>query len=278
MAEGLNNLEYPGADVEPEETMDRTREIVRRIAEQFGGHYHGALLPESYLCFDTETTGFDPRNAVILQWGHCLVEDRQPADRLSVYVNWIDYPVPGVSPEYVQRRIKELQEIFAEKGSEFLTEEDLRKYGVPPQEAADGIYRIVQNVLERGLSLVAHNGWRYDVPMVGCLFERMHGQYLEPDDESLFDTGSIEKASQVLHDNVLLPFPNEGMRQYFTRVAERKMKGVKWALDTWCVPKYDLAGRYNLDSTQMHGAGQDAYVVHLLFEEYRRMAEQEAAA
>ena len=47
----------------------------------------GGSLPDTYICCDTETSGFNRTKDVIVQWGHCLVENRKVVERLSVMVN-----------------------------------------------------------------------------------------------------------------------------------------------------------------------------------------------
>ena len=48
------------------------------------------MLPRSYCCIDTETTGFHFDQDLVTEWGHVLVVDGVITDRLSLVIDWTD--------------------------------------------------------------------------------------------------------------------------------------------------------------------------------------------
>ncbi len=121
---------------------------------------------------------------------------------------------------------------------------------------------------EAKYAFVMHNGYNFDAPRLCTHFERWLNAPLDFGPNSIWDTGMIEKACQLNS----VPDPRETMRAWARRVGGVRAKGVMWALDAHCVPKYDLEARHGLATADAHGAGYDSYVTHLLFEHYRELA------
>lgn len=119
-----------------------------------------------------------------------------------------------------------------------------------------------------GFKFVMHNGYNFDAPRLCNHFQRWLSRAVEFGPDEIWDTGMIEKALQLN----AVPDRGESMRAWSRRVGGVRAKGVMWALDAHCVPKYGLVESHGLDESEAHGAGYDAYVTHLLFEVYRRMA------
>jgi hypothetical protein len=123
-----------------------------------------------------------------------------------------------------------------------------------------------------GYAFVMHNGFNFDAPRLCAAVDRWAppGPPLEFGADDIWDTGMLEKAGQINS----VPDPADTMRAWARRVGGARVKGVAWALDRHCVPKYDLAARHGLDMAHAHGAGFDARVTHLLFETFRELAER----
>ena len=67
----------------------------------------------------------------------------------------------------------------------------------------------------------------------------------------------------------MAPFPEDKhLKGFFRRVKNARRKGIKWKIEV-CIERYNLAERFDLDLTKLHGAEADCYVCHLLFEEHR---------
>lgn len=117
---------------------------------------------------------------------------------------------------------------------------------------------------------VAHNGYRFDYPMIKKNMARYIGvENFSFGPGGLFDTGIVEKANQMEDNPTVWPKPKELLSAYFMRVGSYRVAGVPWSLDDHCVPTYQLDRKYSLDMEKAHSAEFDAYLCHLLMEEWR---------
>ncbi len=237
---------------------------------------YGHIFPESYLCIDTEYCGHNPDKDLVVEIGHVLVEDRQVVDQLSIVLDWSNH---SVVPDYwVRTALRRIEMQMREAGKQWrLTYEVMRDEGIKPEKALDFYFNLITTILARGLPLVAHNGFYADLKMLQGNFSGFLGKQLEVNDNQLFDTGAIEKASQCIesHDpairkqaHVWVPKAGESLGSYFRRVVSARAKGVFWNTEA-CAKKYDLFRKYSLDPSNHHTAAFDALLVHYLMEEFR---------
>ena len=234
-----------------------------RFRQQFGGS-----LPSDYMTFDCETTGFDRQKDLITEFGYCTVIDKKVENRDSFLLNW--YEIPEMS-EFLDNRLAAVARAMQIQNRPWsITPARVKAEGRPPKEAVAAIYDILDSWQKRGMLMIGHNALRFDCPMLLSHFSQDLGKDFVFDPNLVLDTGCIEKASQ-LNDARALPLDGETLADYANRIIAIRAK-VKWSLDGWCVPKYGLAEKHKLDAGAMHTAGEDAYVLHLLFEEYRRLA------
>jgi DNA polymerase III epsilon subunit-like protein len=256
----------------PEKQDKRTAMIISHWSPTFKARY-GNVFPESYTTFDTETTGFDRRRDVIVEIGHCIVRDCKVVDRLNVVINWLNHPI--VPDYFVRNQLTRVRDHMRANGRDYhITPERMAREGLEPQKALSFYLEFFSELQSQGEIFAAHNGWNFDVEMLQAHFE---GFLLDPftfHEDQILDTGAIEKASQMIGDPRTLPTDQDTLKSYFKRVAYMRAPGVKWRLDDHCVTRYDLARRHNLDTTKAHSAGYDAYVLHLLMEEYRQILQQ----
>lgn len=228
---------------------------------QFGG------FPRDLLVLDLETTGFSKANDLIVSIGHVIVEDGVVADRMEAFLNWADHP--GVNQVWLEDKMRYTAEKMAERGRTYqISYADLYQKGVEPIGVLESYYQLLVEMRAAGYGFVMHNGYNFDAPFLCNHFHRWLGKDLAFGDNEIWDTGVIEKASQINS----IPDRRDTMRAWAKRVGAARVKDVHWGLADHCVPKYDLAARFGLDPTQAHGAGYDSYVTHLLFEEFRRLA------
>lgn len=229
----------------------------------------GSAFPDSYFCFDVETSGFSREKDLILEWGHCLVDDRKVSDRNSILLNWYESDV--VPADWLTQRLATLSRDMALDGRSWnITAERIRDEGVPPKEGLRFIHELLSTIHNQGLFMVSHNGWNFDVPMIQNHLSMDLGIDFEFDPARLIDTGSLEKASQLIPNHPeAMPQANETLEVYCKRISAWRAKGVFYNLDRHCLQKYKLATKHNIDESMMHSAGQDAWVLHLLMEEFR---------
>lgn len=232
-------------------------------------------FPADYIVVDLETTGLSKHEDLIGQLGVCLVVDRKPVVTSGTVLNWLRHP--GVDQGWLKRRLEDTKyHVEHDKDGRrnnrhyHLSAEVLLDEGVDPVLALANCLDMLHDARARGRFVIAHNGYNFDCPFLENAFQRFLGADYRFGDNEVFDTGVTEKAAQLN----LLPWAEESLRAFSTRVGGQRAKGVRWALDDHCVPKYNLDKKYNFDRRKMHEGGLDCLVAHYLFEEFRAMLEE----
>jgi len=248
--------------------------IMRQLMENIK-RLTGGGLPDDYMAVDIEATGTDPRKDLILEWGHCLVRNREPVERNGTLLNWYMLP-DAVPPAWLDKRLAILQRVMSLDGRRWhITPERLKKEGEHPHEVLKAIHSLLNEADKQNLTIISHCGLNFDLKMLLMHFEK-DLQLPSPFNgrPRFIDTGALEKASQLPPD-VALPRRDETLDRYMSRILAHKAQGVYYNLDKHCLEKYGFAEKHGFSLSDMHSAVQDAYVVHLLFEEYRRLGEAE---
>lgn len=228
---------------------------------------YGGEWPVNYCCFDLETTGYSMERDVIVEWGHCLVQDGKPVDRLSLVIDWTNHSV--VPDHWLRQRLQQVASSMSAAGSKsHMTYERMKSEGVKPDKALGFILKFIKTLAEKDSLFVAHGGYAFDEKMLASNFR---GFGIAHDfsfgDNNLFDTDCVEKASQVVTHPRMHPRKGDTLRSYFHRVKYTRMAGVKSNLDTHCFQKYFAAK--GVKRSEMHGASTDAHCCHILMEEWR---------
>ena len=259
--------------VETLRQLMRAGQIISNWSKEFRARYGGSLLPESYFTFDLESSGFSRDKDFILEWGHCVVRDRKVEDRASFLVNWYDAP-DSVPAAYLDRQLERIAQDMRVDGRTWrITPELLKTKGVAPSKFVPWLFDYLTEVKEQGLLFVSHNGINFDIPMILSHFKNDLGENFDFGQDQVFDTGAVEKASQMSDEIKAMPQRGESMHAYFRRIAYCKAAGVQWNLDQHCMEKYRLVEKYNVDPSKSHTAGEDSYALYGLMEEFRALAE-----
>ncbi len=234
----------------------------RRFTQRFG------VLPRSYLCIDTETTGVDTHSDLIVQLGHCLVlhGEAAPEHNAETLLDWTREP--GVDQVWLRDRLARVKaQVESKPGAIYpYTYSLLAERGQPPREVLQDYLALLDDTRAAGYPLVAHNGWKFDVALLRNHFKRWLGQDWDLGLDEMFDTGAICKASQ----GGLYPDSTDSIKSFSLRVAEVRLKGVFWNL-TAAMERYGLFVKYGMDKAKMHGAAQDCLCCHYLLEHYREL-------
>lgn len=228
-------------------------------------------FPDNYAVFDVETSGVDKSLDLVCQLGYCLVVDGKEQERICWDLDWSDPAL--VDQRWLRDKLLYTKEQVEMKdgtptGKTYHVSYERMREGVPPVEALREFLDLLIHMREEGFVFVAHNGVNFDAPILANHFKRWLGEDFAFGPNEIWDTGMIEKAIQLN----MVPEPGDTFRSFAGRVGGVRAKGVYWALDRHCVPKYDLAKRFGLDMDMAHDAGFDCYVTHLLFEDYKRIA------
>lgn len=227
----------------------------------------GHPLPDDYLSFDCETQGLKRDWALPLDIGHCVVRGRKPVHQGNFVLNWIGYP--GVDEEWLDYTLKKTAFHMADNRKPYrYTMDFLRQHGRDPTEVLGFYYKLFKTNRQANAKFVGHNAWFFDSELLQNIMLEACKLTWTFDENELYDTGGMEKALR----GDLEPLPDEHtLKQYFLRVHHAYKKGVKWNIEA-CVERYDMERRFDLEKKHLHGAGEDAYVSHLLFEEHRETA------
>lgn len=229
--------------------------------------------PASYMCLDTEYTGGNASKDLIMEIGHCIVEDGKVVDRLNLVLDWSRSPV--VPNHWLRSRLNHQRLQMGDKWR--ITWEVMKQEGIDPIEALSFYYDLFAVWSDRDLPFVAHNGYTADERMLAGSFEGFLQKPFTFGDQSLIDTGAIHKATLISQSSSpdleraklkAVPKSGDSMRSYFKRVAGMHAKGIYWNVKS-CLEYYGLIEKYSLDEESFHSAGFDAYCTHLLMEEYR---------
>jgi DNA polymerase III epsilon subunit-like protein len=187
----------------------------------------------SYLVFDFETTGLDPDRERIIQVGLCLVSDTRVIDRRGWLVNQ-DIRVP--------------REATAIHG---ITTDDIRAQGIPARES---LARLL-DAMNHAPMCIGHNIHRFDVPFL-LAESRRHGAQ-PPDCTHFVDTAAIFKGRKLRMSRN----PVETPKAYAERVFSIRAPGLKYSIPK-CLEELGIV----VGALQLHDAGHDAYLTHLIFQ------------
>jgi len=245
--------------------------IINHWGREFTGKF-GHVLPEAYLCFDTEYTGSDPQMDVILEVGHTMVEGTTVVDQASHVLNW--YAYPGISKPWLDYKLAHMRATLGERWR--FNREFMETHGKNPLDILRFYHKLFETWNSRDFCFVAQNGQQADEKLLQGNFSRYINKPFELPGNRYFDTGVIFKATQIYRTmehlrQAVLPTKDDTLTSYFLRVAKLRMKGVHWSLPT-ILEHYDLIKRQNLDLKQYHSAGFDSGCLHWIMEEYRREA------
>lgn len=239
--------------------------LVHRWSDEFKSQY-GGEWPGHYLAYDVETTGFKRDKDLVVEVGHCLVEDNALVDQLSVVVDWSQ--CADVDQDWLRWKLNYTRDEMAKDGKKYgMTYARLQEEGIAPAKAL-GLYAALFDTLRESNFVFASHG-AFDEAMLAYSFSRagLNEKFSLPD-ARVFDTSAIEKGGQLLQRKDISPYSGESARAYFKRLSHMRANGVHSSLDTHCAQKYHWAEK-GLDMSKAHTAGFDAYLVHLLMQEVR---------
>lgn len=243
------------------------------IVPTWPGHFrrrYGDKWPDYYLAWDCETSGFSFEKDVILEIGHVLVEKGKVVDRGCYAIDWRDHGV--VPTAWLRGKLEYTAGEMRKQGKTFhCTWDYLCEKGKKPDKVFPFYMRFFADLIANNCAFVGHN-LAFDEHMfaanaVGFDYAK---EFVLPDDR-FWDTHSIEKANQLVGDPRVMPKPGESLRSYFERVHRVRATGVKSSLDGHCLAKYKLSEK-GVDPATCHRADADAFMVHLLMEEFRAQA------
>lgn len=254
------------------EAVRRAEMITGHFARRFL-HWFGSALPDTYLSFDLETTGFEKDWDIPLQIGHTLVVDGKISARREYILQWTRSPY--VKQEwlkdkllYLKDRIEFDPKLGRRTGRTWQFDyERIDREGRDPIKVLTYYRDLFRKCRANDCLFVGQQGW-YDSGMFANVsHEFLNGDGFEFDDDEMFDVGSLVKSIQC--EPPLMPKPEETLRQWAGRINATRKPGVMWTIKH-AVELFGLKADATFDATKLHGAGEDSYWVHRIMQELRK--------
>lgn len=254
------------------------RNLARVVFSKWEAHlrkWYGCGLPENYLAWDTETTGFDKQFDLPLEFGWCVVRDRQPINRGSFLLDWTRR-TDLVEKNWLLEQLERIDySMRLNKRSWRITYDLLKREGRDPYQVIRFAHRMFTSNRDAGAQFVGHNSVCYDNELWRNVFYEFLGKKWQWQPGETFDTGCLEKARMSLElpdrSKHLFPQPGEQLDAFFRRVTHANRRGLKWNIEA-CVDRYHLCEDYGVCRDALHGANMDAYCCHILTELHREEA------
>ncbi len=254
--------------------------IINNWTSDFTAKYNHNF-PDSYLCFDTEFTGSDGRNDLILEIGHVMVEKGKVVDKFNLVLNWYEHP--EVKEQWLDYKLQSMRAVVGPSWK--FNPDYVKSAGVEPIQGLMFYYNLFDAWDKRNLPFVAQNGQNADEKLLKGNFDRFLNKSFVLPENNYFDTGSIFKANQIWEAKsgdavnfreVVLPHRSDTLKTYFNRVINLRISGLKWSLQL-IVDHYKLLQKHKVAENEAHTAGFDSMCLHWIMEEYRSQITPKAA-
>lgn len=248
--------------MEPTIALDfgRQQEVLSYILQGYG-------TPANYLVIDTETSGFSPTADVLVDLGWLYAQNDVVVNNGNWLLDWSK--VPGVSHAFIQEQLKRQSAAYAQIGRpHYYSWERLCAEGRDPREAIPQYVKMIYDAITSDTKIVGHGLWFDQRVINGHTNEYMNYYELPWQNAHVFDTGLLEKAIQV----GILPEASEPLADFSRRVDDTPIKGIKWNMESHCVPKYQLRERFGMNMQFMHTAGFDCALIHHLLQTFKQLA------
>jgi DNA polymerase III epsilon subunit-like protein len=233
------------------------RNWLQRFVDTYG-------LPDNYLVFDLETSGFRPHGDVIIQWSVGIVKDRKLIANVSQSLNWVDDP--RICSDWLDSALSEIRKKL-NLGAHDLTHpfslQHLKTYGLPPDESLAELRSLLHD--SEHLVLVGHNHIDFDIPMLEGNLERFVPECLPCCAAAMdcLDTGALAVGMQLNSPIVQLPRMED-----FSRLVLRRKRDAHWKLQSVCVELFGLRDTKDLVAAA-HTASADTQLVYKIVEAVR---------
>lgn len=236
----------------------------RQFREHFG-------FPNNYTTIDLETTGLIQDNDLICTIGCVQVRDGEIADTKYWVLNWPNDP--NIDNTWLRRQLVNVQRQLERKNQSFHHNfEYLKTNGTNPEQCLTEVLALIEAAEEQNEVMVAHNGWWFDIEFLQAHFYNYLRIPFVFADNSVYDSGICEKASQLEDRHSPLPRTGETLKQFSWRIGGIRIRGVRWALGGYCEDKYHLTSKAGVRIGDLHRADVDAMLLHYLVQEHRRLA------
>jgi DNA polymerase III epsilon subunit-like protein len=188
-------------------------------------------FPDCGLVFDSETSGVDPHEDYIVQFGVCTFFNNQIVDRISFLLQ-------------LPRGLRISNEMVSIHG---ITTERCQRYGIPRDDAFGVILEMVDTYSKLGCAICGHNLFSFDLEFLRHEALR-RGLDLRISEHQIWDTGMLIKALGMAY----LPWPGTTRGQFYHAVSSSYSR-VKWNLK-YCSEIFNLPDSPDSKNSTYHDA------------------------
>ena len=198
---------------------------------------------KSYLAFDFETSGLDPRSERIIQVGFCEVVEGEVLDTGGWLVN---------------QSVRISREAVAVHG---ITAEKMSAEGIEPRESLTRLFEM----MAKAPACIGHNIHRFDIAFMNTEASRLGMP--APASRDYIDTAALFKGWKLGSRKRL----RESHGEYAERVLSMRVRGLKFSIPA-CVKALGV----DADLSDAHDAARDAHLTHLIFQRLKGVLGHEA--
>lgn len=233
-------------------------------------------LPANALVLDTETTGLSPADHKIWQVGLYPVKDSVPVypEGDNIYLRWpaemlkkADFEISRrratatttSNGENLDTRVRDGAYYKAEQG--FIDE--IHGNGLDPKEALESIVSVIDAYIDKGYPLVGQNFYHFDLPHMIHVCQDLGVKMFNYQKAKLVDTGMMIKAAKLQRKIGA----TESCFDFYDKISAIRAKGVYYAIERYCIPRWNLDVKYGFDKAKTHAAGFDTMVTWYILKE-----------
>lgn len=223
-------------------------------------------FPSRYISFDIETTGLSPNQDLLAQTAFLLFEDDKLVREETFWVDHIT-PMLPVHRLQLEAKLADTRQKIESKPSRFnvkyaVSVETMRS-GVSVSRAKDSIRSWLNFSRGERIPMVGHNP-KFDVRFMTAFI----GDFQAFDDIQMIDTDVVERAVQAMPQQI----QHRDWFEFCKNCSGLGGNKFKSNLSGWCADKYGWHERQMVDMNQAHDAWCDAWLSHLLLQEYKAAA------
>ena len=233
-------------------------------------------LPTDALVFDLETTGLSPATNKIWQIGLYPVKAGQALypEGENIYLNWPVAMLKAADFEISRRRATattitngESLDTRTRDGAYYKAEQgfidEIQGNGLDPREALEAVVAIVNGYIERGCPLVGQNVYHFDIGFMKHACQELGVPMFKYQQAKLVDTGMLIKAAKLQRRIAA----DESCFTFYDKISGIRAKGVYYAIEKYCIPRWNLDVKYGFDKSKAHAAGFDTMVTWYILKE-----------
>lgn len=206
--------------------------ITQGQCETLGLLHSRQVFPDDYVVLELDTSGLLPGEDLITEAGWLVVERRRVVDVKFMVLDWTHHPL--VRQDLLEAKLTSVAAEMLQQGKVYQVPIERMRTGLDAQTGLGMLQYLLSTWLFGRKLIVGHGIWTFDRPIIDSHMEVFLNLELPWLQNSVFDTGLVEKGSKVSN-----PERQETLSMWFDRIAVSQDQGIYWSLDS-CIDKYLL--------------------------------------